>query len=143
MLPSDILGYTYLKKEKFEVNKGPIFTNIVLADELNRASPKTERFSRYGRRNVTIDKKTFELKNLFLLSQHKIHLIYRNIFITRPQLDRFAISFSLDELDQSQRLKNFIKSKNHLQISRVKILILIKLNQYQQFILMRMFYIPR
>ena len=31
MLPSDILGYTYLKNNKFEINKGPIFTNIVLA----------------------------------------------------------------------------------------------------------------
>ena len=41
-MPSDILGYTFYKNENFEVNKGPIFTNIVLADELNRASPKTQ-----------------------------------------------------------------------------------------------------
>lgn len=67
LLPSDILGYTYLKKDKFEVNKGPIFTNIVLADELNRASPKTQSafLEAMEEGTVTIDKKTFELPKPF------------------------------------------------------------------------------
>jgi len=42
LLPSDILGFNFLLNDKFEIKKGPIFTNIVLADELNRASPKTQ-----------------------------------------------------------------------------------------------------
>ena len=40
LLPSDIVGYTYLKNDEFIINKGPIFTNIVLVDELNRAVQK-------------------------------------------------------------------------------------------------------
>ena len=42
LLPSDILGFNFLINDKFEIKKGPIFTNVVLADELNRASPKTQ-----------------------------------------------------------------------------------------------------
>ena len=63
----DILGYTYLKNNKFETNKGPIFTNIVLADELNRASPKTQSafLEAMEESTVTIDKKTFELPSPF------------------------------------------------------------------------------
>ena len=58
LLPSDILGYTYLKNDKFEINKGPIFSNIILADELNRASPKTQSafLEAMEEKTVTIDK---------------------------------------------------------------------------------------
>ena len=67
MLPSDILGYTYLKNNNFETNKGPIFTNIVLADELNRASPKTQSafLEAMEEKTVTIDKETFSLPDPF------------------------------------------------------------------------------
>ena len=61
LLPSDILGYTYLKNDKFEINKGPIFSNIILADELNRASPKTQSafLEAMEEKTVTIDKEYF------------------------------------------------------------------------------------
>ena len=108
LLPSDILGYTYLKKDKFEVNKGPIFTNIVLADELNRASPKTQSafLEAMEEGTVTIDKKTFELPKPFsvIATQNPSDLSGTSL-LPESQLDRFAISFSLDELDQTQRLQ--------------------------------------
>ena len=108
LLPSDILGYTYLKKDKFEVNKGPIFTNIVLADELNRASPKTQSafLEAMEEGTVTIDKKTFELPKPFsvIATQNPSDLSGTSL-LPESQLDRFAISFSLDELDQAQRLQ--------------------------------------
>ena len=113
MLPSDILGYTYLKNNKFETNKGPIFTNIVLADELNRASPKTQSafLEAMEEGTVTIDKKTFKLKKPFsvIATQNPSDLSGTSL-LPESQLDRFSISFSLDELDHSQRLK-FIRSK--------------------------------
>ena len=152
LLPSDILGYTYLKKEKFEVNKGPIFTNIVLADELNRASPKTQSafLEAMEEGTVTIDKKTFELKKPFsvIATQNPSDLSGTSL-LPESQLDRFAISFSLDELDQSQRLKILsnqksltdIKSKN-FNFNKIKSIstiyinedVLVYLDRIQQFI---------
>ncbi|WP_440677754.1 AAA family ATPase [Candidatus Pelagibacter sp. HIMB1587] len=108
LLPSDILGYTYLKNNKFETNKGPIFTNIVLADELNRASPKTQSafLEAMEEGTVTIDKKTFKLQKPFsvIATQNPSDLSGTSL-LPESQLDRFSISFSLDELDHSQRLK--------------------------------------
>ena len=108
LLPSDILGYTYLKNNKFEINKGPIFTNIVLADELNRASPKTQSafLEAMEEGTVTIDKKTFKLQKPFsvIATQNPSDLSGTSL-LPESQLDRFSISFSLDELDHSQRLK--------------------------------------
>ena len=108
LLPSDILGYTYLKNNKFETNKGPIFTNIVLADELNRASPKTQSafLEAMEEGTVTIDKKTFKLQKPFsvIATQNPSDLSGTSL-LPESQLDRFSISFSLDELDQAQRLK--------------------------------------
>lgn len=139
LLPSDILGYTYLKKDKFEVNKGPIFTNIVLADELNRASPKTQSafLEAMEEGTVTIDKKTFELPKPFsvIATQNPSDLSGTSL-LPESQLDRFALSFSLDELDQNQRLQilsnqktlNKIKNKN-FKFNKIKSLSAIHVNE--------------
>ena len=152
LLPSDILGYTYLKKDKFEVNKGPIFTNIVLADELNRASPKTQSafLEAMEEGTVTIDKKTFELPKPFsvIATQNPSDLSGTSL-LPESQLDRFALSFSLDELDQNQRLQilsnqktlNKIKNKN-FKFNKIKSLsathvnedVLVYLDNIQQYI---------
>ena len=114
LLPSDIVGYTYLKNDEFIINKGPIFTNIVLADELNRASPKTQSafLESMEEKTVTIDKETFELPNPFsvIATQNPSDLSGTSL-LPESQLDRFTISFSLDELDKNQRIE-MLKSKN-------------------------------
>ena len=108
LLPSDILGYTYLKNDEFAVNKGPIFTNIVLADELNRASPKTQSafLESMEEKTVTIDKDTFELPKPFsvIATQNPSDLSGTSL-LPESQLDRFTISFSLEELSKEQRIK--------------------------------------
>ena len=108
LLPSDILGYTYLKNNNFETNKGPIFTNIVLADELNRASPKTQSafLEAMEEKTVTIDKETFSLPDPFtvIATQNPSDLSGTSL-LPESQLDRFMISFSLDGLDKEQRIK--------------------------------------
>ena len=108
LLPSDILGYTYLKENKFEINKGPIFTNIVLADELNRASPKTQSafLEAMEENTVTIDKKTLQLPKPFsvIATQNPADLSGTSL-LPESQLDRFSISFSLDELTNSERVE--------------------------------------
>ena len=139
LLPSDIIGYTYLKNNEFVVNKGPIFTNIVLADELNRASPKTQSafLEAMEEGTVTIDKKTFELPKPFsvIATQNPSDLSGTSL-LPESQLDRFAISFSLDELDQNQRLQilsnqktlNKIKNKN-FKFNKIKSLSAIHINE--------------
>ena len=108
LLPSDILGYTFLKNDEFIVNKGPIFTNIVLADELNRASPKTQSafLESMEEKTVTIDKDTFELPKPFsvIATQNPSDLSGTSL-LPESQLDRFTISFSLEELSKDQRIK--------------------------------------
>ena len=114
LLPSDIVGYTYLRNDEFIINKGPIFTNIVLADELNRASPKTQSafLESMEEKTVTIDKETFELPNPFsvIATQNPSDLSGTSL-LPESQLDRFTISFSLEELDKNQRIE-MLKSKN-------------------------------
>ena len=114
LLPSDIVGYTYLKNDEFIINKGPIFTNIVLADELNRASPKTQSafLESMEEKTVTIDKETFELPIPFsvIATQNPSDLSGTSL-LPESQLDRFTISFSLEELDKNQRIE-MLKSKN-------------------------------
>ena len=151
LLPSDILGYTYLKKNKFETNKGPIFTNIVLADELNRASPKTQSafLEAMEEGTVTIDKKTFELPVPFsvLATQNPSDLSGTSL-LPESQLDRFSISFSLDQLNQDERIKilnnetnkksikdkkfNFkkIKSLESINVNELVLIYLDNINQY-------------
>ena len=56
LLPSDVLGFNILSDDKLKFQKGPIFTNIVLADELNRGSPKAQSafLEAMEEKNVTI-----------------------------------------------------------------------------------------
>ena len=152
LLPSDILGYTYLKNNKFETNKGPIFTNIVLADELNRASPKTQSafLEAMEESTVTIDKKTFELPSPFsvIATQNPSDLSGTSL-LPESQLDRFSVSFSLDQLNKNERIKilnneinkkiikdkkfNYKKIKN-LDTININELVLIYLDNINQYI---------
>lgn len=119
LLPSDIVGYTYLKNDEFVINKGPIFTNIVLADELNRASPKTQSafLESMEEKTVTIDKETFDLPSPFsvIATQNPSDLSGTSM-LPESQLDRFTISFSLEELDKNQRIKLLKSINNNLPI---------------------------
>ena len=114
LLPSDILGFSFLSKDKFEIKKGPIFSNIILADELNRASPKTQSafLEAMEEKSVTIDRETFELPDPFIViaTQNPSDLSGTSL-LPESQLDRFMISFSLDELTPEQQL-NLLKNQN-------------------------------
>ena len=120
LLPSDILGYTFLKNDKFVVNQGPIFTNIVLADELNRASPKTQSafLESMEEKTVTIDKDTFQLPNPFsvIATQNPSDLSGTSL-LPESQLDRFTISFSLEELNKEQRTELLKNETNNISIN--------------------------
>lgn len=101
LMPSDILGTSVfdLKKSEFEFKKGPIFSNLVLIDEINRAPAKTQAalFEVMEERQITIDGTTYTLDTPFLViaTQNPIEQegTYR---LPEAQLDRFLFKISID-----------------------------------------------
>ena len=108
LLPSDIIGYNINKDNKLEFQKGPLFSNIILADELNRSSPKTQSafMEAMEEKNVTVDRETYPLPDPFIIiaTQNPSDLAGTSL-LPESQLDRFMISFSLNELNDGDQLK--------------------------------------
>ena len=109
LLPADILGVSIYKREKdvFEFHPGPIFAQVILADEVNRATPKTQSALLEGmaERQVTIENKTHVLPNPFFVmaTQNPLDLV-GTYPLPDSQLDRFLLSFSLGYPDpQAER----------------------------------------
>lgn len=101
LMPSDILGTSVfdLKKSEFEFKKGPIFSNLILIDEINRAPAKTQAalFEVMEERQITIDGTSYVLDTPFLViaTQNPIEQegTYR---LPEAQLDRFLFKISID-----------------------------------------------
>lgn len=109
LLPGDITGgYVYNRnKGGFELRKGPIFANIILADEINRASPKTqsallEAMQEY---QVTIEGETLPLPEPFIVIATQNPIEYEGTFpLPEAQLDRFLIKLAVGypSIDEEQ-----------------------------------------
>jgi MoxR-like ATPase len=100
LLPSDILGSEILdqRNNTFTVNKGPIFTNILLADEINRAAPKVQGalLEAMQEHKVTIGKETFKLPAPFLVIATQNPIEQAGTFeLPEAQLDRFMLCHRL------------------------------------------------
>ena len=107
LLPSDVLGYNILSDDKLKFQKGPIFTNIVLADELNRGSPKAQSafLEAMEEKNVTIDGESYNLPEpFFVIATQNPMDTYGTSSLPDSQLDRFMISYSLSDLDQKEKI---------------------------------------
>lgn len=96
LLPSDILGISLYNQKtmEFEFRKGPIFSNIILADEINRTSPKTQSalLEVMEERQVTEGNETYKLKEPFIVMATQNPIDYEGTFILpEAQLDRFMI----------------------------------------------------
>lgn len=101
LLPSDIVGSEVLdpRTNEFRVNKGPIFTNLLLADEINRAAPKVQSalLEAMQERKVTIGKETFRLPAPFLVIATQNPVEQSGTFeLPEAQLDRFMLCTRLD-----------------------------------------------
>lgn len=101
LLPSDILGSEILdqKNNEFRVHQGPIFTNLLLADEINRAAPKVQSalLEAMQEHKVTIGNKTFKLPAPFLVIATQNPVEQSGTFeLPEAQLDRFMLCHRLD-----------------------------------------------
>ncbi|MEC5425648.1 MoxR family ATPase [Virgibacillus sp. C22-A2] len=119
LLPSDVTGISiYNPKEmEFEFRGGPILGNIILADEINRTSPKTQSSLLEGmeEKNVTVDGNTIPLKQPFFVMATQNPIEYEGTYpLPEAQLDRFIIKLKMgypsfaNELDLLERT-----SRNH------------------------------
>src|SRR4051795_196222 len=100
LLPSDVVGTNvYNQREgRFEFRPGPVFANVVLVDEVNRASPKTQSglLECMQERHVTVDKHTHELARPFLVVATQNPVEYEGTYpLPEAQLDRFMVRVSL------------------------------------------------
>ncbi len=105
LLPSDILGMNYFntKEAAFKFKAGPIFSQFLLADEINRATPKTQSalLEAMEEHQVSIDGRTMKLPKPFFVMATKNPFEEVGTFeLPSSQLDRFAISFSLGYPDK-------------------------------------------
>lgn len=100
MLPADILGVSIYRRdqEKFEFHPGPIFSELILADEINRATPKSQSalLEAMAEGQVTIEGKTHQLPKPFFViaTQNPLDLV-GTFPLPDSQLDRFLLSISL------------------------------------------------
>ncbi|WP_221225298.1 AAA family ATPase [Aporhodopirellula rubra] len=100
LLPSDVTGTSIFnqKESEFEFRPGPVFTQILLADEINRATPRTQAslLEAMAEGRVTVDGKTYTLKPPFLVIATQNPVDHEGTFpLPEAQLDRFLMRFSL------------------------------------------------
>ena len=100
LLPTDVVGTNVYdqREQRFEFRPGPVFANVVLVDEINRASPKTQSglLECMQERRVTVDVQTHELARPFLVLATQNPIEYEGTYpLPEAQVDRFMVRISL------------------------------------------------
>ncbi len=107
LLPADLLGSTIydMQSGRFEFRQGPIFTNLLLADEINRTPPKAQAalLEAMAERQVSIDRITHQLPEPFIVLATENPIEYEGTYpLPEAQLDRFAIRLELHYLSRGE-----------------------------------------
>src|ERR1017187_5130193 len=100
LLPSDILGVSVFNQrdQTFSFHEGPVFSNILLADEINRASPRTQSalLEAMAENQVSVDGERRTLTHLFFVIATQNPIEFRGTYpLPEAQMDRFAMQFDL------------------------------------------------
>jgi MoxR-like ATPase len=100
LLPSDILGVSIFNQrdQQFHFHEGPVFTDILLADEINRASPRTQSalLEAMGESQVSVEGERRNLSELFFVIATQNPVEFRGTYpLPEAQMDRFAMQFTL------------------------------------------------
>lgn len=119
LLPADVTGSTIynLKEQEFSFRKGPVFTNLLLVDEINRASPKTQSslLEAMQEHHVTIDGTTYSLDKPFHVMATQNPIEFEGTFpLPEAQLDRFIMRISVgypNEVEEIEILNRRINRK--------------------------------
>ena len=141
LLPSDILGVSILEQKtgEFKFKEGPIFANVVLVDEINRATPKTQSalLEAMNEAKVTIDGGEYALPEPFMVIATQNPFEYKGTFpLPENELDRFSIRISIGYPDRESeksilREHSTVDSRERTKpvLSRQELLLLQKMSQ--------------
>ena len=115
LMPSDIIGTNVfnLRDSSFELRKGPIFTDLLLADEINRTPPKTQAalLEAMEEHQATIDNQTHDLPAMFMVFATQNPVEYEGTYpLPEAQLDRFMLKIAIDypsQLEENEILNRY------------------------------------
>jgi MoxR-like ATPase len=110
LLPSDVTGTSFFDSQanRFIFNHGPVFANVLLADEINRTSPKVQAalLEAMAEKQVTADNKTYSLEELFfVIATQNPHDLAGTYPLPRAQLDRFLFKIKMTFLSRTSELE--------------------------------------
>ncbi|MNW25193.1 Denitrification regulatory protein NirQ [compost metagenome] len=125
LLPSDITGVSIFhpKDEKFYFRPGPVMTNILLADEINRATTKTQSalLEVMEERSVTVDGETYPLPSPFMLCATQNPIDFEGTYmLPEAQLDRFMLKLSLGYPDEETERKLLFSHQQGQPVDRLE-----------------------
>jgi MoxR-like ATPase len=131
LMPSDIIGTSIfnLKTSEFEFKKGPIFSNIILIDEINRAPAKTQSalFEAMEERQITVDGKTYPLTAPFMVLATQNPIEHEGTYrLPEAQLDRFIFKIEVDYPtleDEIKIISEYHTRKNTVDINSISAVI--------------------
>ena len=109
LLPSDIVGLSIYdpRGQSFEFHRGPVFTHILLADEINRASPRTQSalLEAMAERQVSVDGERHELTDAFFVIATQNPIEFHGTYpLPEAQMDRFALRLALGYVDAQEEV---------------------------------------
>jgi len=110
LLPSDLTGINYYNQKtgEFQFRKGPLFSNVILADEINRATPRTQSslLEAMEEKQITVDGVTYPMDEPFFVmaTQNPVES-YGTFPLPEAQLDRFFMKISLGYMKREQEMK--------------------------------------
>jgi MoxR-like ATPase len=109
LLPSDILGVSVFSQrdQQFNFHEGPVFTDILLADEINRASPRTQSalLEAMGEAQVSVEGERRNLSELFFVIATENPVEFRGTYpLPEAQMDRFAMQFTLGYVSPAEEV---------------------------------------
>ncbi len=125
LLPTDITGITIydMKSEQFKVRFGPVFTNFLLADEINRGTPKTQSalLEAMAENKVTIDGVDYTIKPPFIVIATENPIEYEGTFpLPEAQLDRFIMRFSIGYPNRDDEKNILLRKKEKFPIDNLE-----------------------
>jgi MoxR-like ATPase len=125
LLPSDLIGINYYnqKEGEFTFRPGALFTNVLLADEINRATPRTQSslLESMEEKQITVDGHTYPLERPFFVIATQNPIETQGTFpLPEAQLDRFLMQLSIGYTDKEDTLKILERFLNDSPIERLR-----------------------
>jgi MoxR-like ATPase len=125
LLPSDILGVSIFNQrdQQFHFHEGPVFTNILLADEINRASPRTQSalLEAMGEAQVSVEGERRNLPELFFVIATENPVEFRGTYpLPEAQMDRFAMQFTLGYVSPEEEVAVLTAQEHNHPIDELK-----------------------